>query len=166
MDYSLITGAAASIKTAIDIGRGALSARDTVLIAGEVARMNDQLLQAQQSLFAHNASLLELQQMHFETRDKLRIATEQLAQKGRYVLFQTGLGQFAYRIKLAPAQGGAGEPVPTQPLHYVCQKCFDDGVKVVLRFEDSDQAPALGCPSCKTWVLADLVATEIRSCVR
>ena len=164
MDFSFVSGAATAIKTAIDIGRSALAVRDTVLIAGEVARMNDQLLQAQQSLFAHNTALLDLQQIHFETRDKLRIATEQLAEKGRYVLFQTGVGQFAYRVNLAPAFGGGGEPVLPEPLHYICQQCFDRvGEKVVLRFEDSDQTPALGCPACKAWVLADLVAGEIRS---
>lgn len=167
MDFSFITGTAKGIKTAIDIGRNALAVRDAVLIAGEVARMNDQLLQAQQSLFAHNAALLDLQQIHFETRDKLRIATEQLAEKGRYVLFQTGVGQFAYRVNLAPAQSGTSEPVRSEPLHYICQQCFDRvGEKVVLRFDDSDSAPALGCPSCKAWVLADLVATEIRSRIR
>lgn len=160
MDISAITGALAAIKAARDISAAALAVRDWNLMAVEIARMNDQLLQAQQALFTHNAELLGIQQQLFETSDKLRKAEESLAQRASYLLVETGRGQFAYRVNLPPKLGGASQPGRAQALHYVCQSCFDDGRKVVLSYEFAG-VHCLTCHVCKRYVLADFVAAEL-----
>ena len=153
MDFGLISAAAASITAAVDISRAAAGLRDSALIAAEVAKINDQLLQAQQALFRHNADLLSLQQQHFETAQKLRKAEEALAERGRYSLFEVGQGNWAYRVNFAPQQGGTSEPGATQTPHYLCQPCFDGGRKSVLAY--STFSGMLECSICKAQVSSE-----------
>lgn len=161
MDSGLISGAMASVAAAIDIGRNTLAVREGALVSAEVARMNDQLLQAQQALFAHRAELFELQQLHFETSDKLRKAEELLAQRSNYVLVQTGKGQWAYRVNVTPELGAVAQPGLAQAAHYVCQPCLDvRGHLVVLKFSDGMGPPALFCPVCKDHVVAEYLGAE------
>ena len=159
MDYSLIAVAATAIKVAKEIGASALSIRDANLVALEITRMNDQLLQAQQALFTHNTDLLGLQQQLFETSDKLRKAEELIAQRGSYALVETGLGQWAYRVNVRPKLGGADQPGAAQSAHYVCQKCFDAGRKVVLKF-GAAFGPNLCCDGCGKCVSASRLGAE------
>ena len=159
MDYSLITGAVASIKAAIDIGSNALAVRDGALVLETVTRMNDQLLKAQQALFAHNAELFGLQQQVFEAHDKLREANELLAQRQNHVLVQTSKGQWAYGVNVGPQGGTVIDPCPPQPPHYVCQPCLDIRRQLaVLRYNGDPDLPLLTCPGCDNHLLADLVA--------
>lgn len=154
MDFSLVSAAITSIKTAKDIAGSALAVRDWNLVATEIAKMNDQLLKAQDALFSHNSQLLELQQQLFETTEKLRKAEESIAERGRYSLVDVGGGQWAYRVNVSPVQGGSGEPSASQFPHYVCQPCFDNGRKVVLQLGDAMGYKHLWCPVCKTTVSA------------
>ena len=145
MDFGLISAAAASITAAVDIGRAAAGLRDGTLIAAEVAKINDQLLQAQQALFRHNADLLSLQQEHFEAIQKLRKAEAALAERGNYSLFEVGQGNWAYRGNAAAEQGGT--------FHFLCQPCFDNGRKSVLAY--SDRSGMLDCSVCKAQVSSE-----------
>lgn len=151
MDVGLPTGAIASLNAAAGIGRAALEIRDMAKLSGEVLKLNGAVLDAQQSLFKLSAELLALQQQHFETAEKLRKANEALAERGRYTLVQVSLGQWAYRVDVAPQASGSGEPRVAQPAHYVCQKCFDEGRKVVLQHSTGSYlGPTFTCPGCKT----------------
>lgn len=161
MDTSLITGAAACIKMAIDIGSNALAVRDGALVLETVTRMNDQLLKAQQALFAHNADLFGLQQEVFQAHNKLREAEELLAQRQNYMLVQTSKGQFAYGVNVGPQDGTVIEPGTPQPPHYVCQSCLDIRRQLaVLRYNGDPDLPLLTCPGCENYLVADLVAAE------
>lgn len=146
MDLASISTAVSALKAAKDIGQAAVAFRDFNQAAGAIAQINEQLLKAQDSLFTHNAQLMELQQQHFEAREELRKLKEALAEKARYTLFEISPGEFVYRSDVVPQQGGSGEPGAAQPLHYLCQTCFDKGSKSVLQ-KPGDR---LYCPLCKT----------------
>lgn len=151
MDLSLITGAAGALKTAVDIGRAAVDIRDNAKIGEAVVRMNEQLLNAQQSLFVHSAQLAELQQKYLEATQELTKVKETLAQRGRYSLFEIVPGQFVYRVDIRPESAGAGNPGGAEPEHYVCQPCFDGPElrRVVLRRIDSAHwGRSWKCPVC------------------
>ncbi|WP_159918008.1 hypothetical protein [Pantoea sp. 18069] len=153
MDWSAISGITASIGAARDIAKGMSALRDSTLINERTSALLEQLLKAQEGLLSHNAALLQLQGEHFEAREKLRKLEEAGRERGRYSLFQLRPGQFAYRVNLVPQQSGADEPASTEPLHYVCQPCFDKGIKSVLTGTFMMGVPnGLVCPTCKTQV--------------
>lgn len=126
MDLSLIGAAASAISAAKDIGRAAVGIRDANLIAGELTRMNDQLLTAQEALFRHNSQLLELQQQHFDATRELRELKTVVTERAAYVLAEICTGSWAYAERAA--RQGEQYPPP-----YLCQPCYDQGVKAFLR---------------------------------
>jgi len=144
MDFSLISVAASSIGAAKQIGAAALALRDSNMLAAEIGRMNDQLLKAQDSLFAHNTQLLTLQQELIEAREKLRAAEQRVSERASYELTEVSLGKWVYQ-HIPGAPGGT----PHRRPHYVCQPCFDNGRKVVLQYIESDMGNVLDCQVCK-----------------
>jgi len=143
MDISLITGAVSSIKQAAEIGKVLLTIRDTSMVSQEVLKIQELLLKAQESLFSLSAQLIALQQENFNTTEELRKCKETLAERGRYSLFSLSDKFHAYRVNLAPE--GTHSISASEPLHYVCQPCFDKGIKSVLHVGEYRAV----CPVCK-----------------
>lgn len=133
MDLGLITSAVRSIGAAKELTQAMIGVRDFNMVAGTVAQINEQLLKAQDALFTHNADMSELQQKNLEMLQELRAMKELIAQRGRYSLFEISKGAFVYRLKPVEAIAHDGNPVAPEPDHCVCQRCFDNGVKVVLQ---------------------------------
>lgn len=145
MDFpSLATG-----MTSLGLIKQALAAaieiRDFNKAATEIAKLNDALLDTQNAVIAQNSTLFALQQEKFEAAEELRKLKEALAEKSRYSLFEIFPRMFAYRVNLPPAESRAGEPITSQPLHYLCQGCFDKGIKMVLQASGSGWI----CNGCK-----------------
>lgn len=142
MDMQQLTAAAASLKTAMDFGRAALELKNYNDMAAKVSDLNSKILDAQQSLFAHNVQLSELQEEHRTALRDLEAAKTALAERGRYLLHAVAPGRFAYRA----------EATATEPEHYICQPCFDgpDRRKAVLQDHPPTQRTAgyLLCPVC------------------
>lgn len=149
MDFSQISIAVGALKTAKDIGQAALAFRDFNQTAAALTQINEQLLKAQDGLFAHNAQLMELQQRYYDTVEELRKAKESLAERGRYRLFEISDRVFVYEANIGASNGDVGDPNSMEPLHYVCQPCFDKGVKSVLRKHVYWGEVSLECPICK-----------------
>lgn len=145
MDMTAIASLTAAISAAREIAQGAIGMRDTVLVSEATSRLVQKLLDAQNALLAHNAALLQLQSEHFEAREELRKLREAASERGRYTLFELAPGKFTYRMNITPEQSGSSEPGSTEPVHHVCQTCFDNGRKAVLRIS---QYVAV-CPLCK-----------------
>jgi len=130
---TLFTTAANSLKAAKDIGVALTGLRDWNLVAEKVTALNNELLNAQDALFSQRAALLQLQDEHFKCREELRKVREALDERKRYTLVDMGCGYFAYRMNLPPEESHAAQPAGAQAMHYVCQRCFDIGRKVVLQ---------------------------------
>ncbi|HBZ46439.1 MAG TPA: hypothetical protein DEO93_03890 [Stenotrophomonas sp.] len=142
--------------TAIDLIRKGLSAaievRDFNKAAAELAKLNEALIGAQTALLAQNATLFDLQREKFETTEKLRKAEEALAERGRYSLFELTTGNYVYRVNLTPQKSGSSEPGSSEPMHYLCQACFDGGRKVVLQRQHALGSIHARCPACSNEV--------------
>lgn len=149
MDLSLIGAMATAITSAKQLATSALAIRDFNEMAAVVSQLNEQLLKAQESLFSHNTELLGLQQKQFETAEELRKLKEALAERGRYTLFELSDRVFVYQMNVVPALGEASDPVGKEPLHYLCQPCFDKGIKSVLQKYDFYGSISLECKICK-----------------
>ena len=149
MDFANVKIIQASLSVARDVGKALVQLRDWNLVAEQVTKLNDQLLDAQERLFSLSGDLLVLQQEHLEMAEKLRKAVEALAERGRYTLVQISPGQWAYRLNVGPEGSGATDPGGAQPTHYVCQQCFDSGRKVVLQRDDFYGHAQVICNGCK-----------------
>jgi hypothetical protein len=149
MDLSMISAAASAITVSKELAKAALGVRDFNEMAPVVAKLNEQLLKAQESLFGHQAQLLALQQEHFETTEKLRKVEKSLAERGRYTLIELSPGNLAYTANVAPVDGNAIDPARAEPQHHVCQPCFDKGNKAVLRRLVVWGTETWTCPLCE-----------------
>ena len=144
-----------TLTNAKQLAQAAMDLRDFNSQTAAITEINGQLLKAQEQLFVHQSQLLQLQEQHFEAREELRKLKEAQAERERYSLFDVGEGQFVYRVNLVPEQSGAAEPAAAEPLHYLCQPCFDGRVKSVLQTiwtgtKHTGRSEALRCSICET----------------
>lgn len=163
MDFSMIGAATSAITASKELAKAAIGIRDFNEIAPKIAELNNQLLKAQDALFTHQAQLLTLQNEQFETAKELAKLKEALAQKGSYSLFELSAGVLVYRVNISPVEGHVSDPASTQPLHYVCQSCFDKGIKVVLKRVETWQAVGHYCSGCKENYLESKKPSAVRA---
>ena len=139
----------ASLTIAKEAATAAIGIRDHNLVATQIAAVNDQLLKAQQGLFLYGTQMADIQNNLRETQDQLRELKRVQSERDNYALFQLSEGVWVYRSKpLAEVSEGNGDAV--QPPHYICQKCFDSGKKVVLQRTVELSAVLLRCFGCNT----------------
>ncbi|MDR3100778.1 MAG: hypothetical protein LBV73_27410 [Paraburkholderia sp.] len=125
MDLSFISAAATSLGLAREFGKAALAVRDFNEMAAIVSQLNDQILKTQDSLFAHNAELLRIQQDQFESAQKLREMQQTLDDRRDYELVIIGKGLRAYQRKASAITESECAPVAADLAHYFCQPCFE-----------------------------------------
>jgi hypothetical protein len=150
MDFGLISTAVSSLVAAKDLGAAMIGVRDSNIVSGTIAQMNEQILKAQEALLTHSLQMSELQQRHFEALEKLRAMEKLIADRGSYSLHEISRGSFVYRSNFPERLGHDGNPIAPEPVHYVCQPCFDKNVKVVLQQHDVWGKITLNCSACKT----------------
>lgn len=148
MDLSAVSAVVSAISASKELAKAAIGVRDFNEMAPVIAQLNDQLLKAQDAMFKHNAQLMALQQENFEATEELRKMKEALAERGRYSLVELSDRVFVYRVNVSPSSGDMGNPVSTQPIHHLCQPCFDKGVKSVLQKSSFYGAISLECTIC------------------
>ncbi len=124
----------AGAKAALDLLSGAIRARDDARIQAATLELRERLfamsdiamayIEKNASLVSANAALqlahAELGRVHAELVDRMR-------ERERYVLHDVATGSFVYASQ-PPVQG------EQTPAHYLCQPCYDQGTKAVLRF--------------------------------
>ena len=139
MDATSLVLISKGIGAARALADAVLKTRDTVKYGPVIAQMNEQLINVQGGLVTHNAEMMELQQKYYAACDELRRLKAVAAERECYSLHEIGPGVFAYRLDTSKK---------SEPLHYLCQPCFDKGVKSVLQ-DLYDQGPqTLGCNVC------------------
>jgi len=129
-------GAARALADAV------LKTRDTVKYGPVIAQMNEQLINVQGGLVTHNAEMMELQQKYYAVCEELRELRRAAAERDRYSLIEITPRVFVYRVKPDCLNG--------EPLHHLCQPCFDKGTKSVLQESNFWGTVYLECSICKT----------------
>ena len=133
---ALIGSAVQSLGIIKTLADGLMTARERNLVIEIKSGLHTQVIKLQGTLISmqeREHMLLDgkrnAEQMAFELQARLE-------ERERYELRELCPGVFAYAYKAGP---GA-----TEPLHYLCQPCFDKGVKQVLRhLEDSAGSGAM-----------------------
>lgn len=133
-----------AMSSAVDFVKTAIQARDE-------ARINEALAEIQQKRVDLSMAAIEL----IEKSCALAIANSELANKvaelerklnerTHYALFEVAPGRFVYRF--VPDEGDSN------PEHYVCQLCYDKGIKSVLRFYATmdGHSKRYACAACES----------------
>lgn len=132
MDLSAIASLATSIKLASELGKAALGVRDFNEFATAISKVNDQLLKAQDGLLQLSIQTHSLVQQLADAEKKALKLQEAANERARYSLFKLSAGIFVYRLKTPDELHNIGAQSPSEPTHYLCQRCFDSGTKSVL----------------------------------
>ena len=135
-----IATALASIQTTVDLIKAGIEARDQGKVRAAVADLSARYadlsmaaLALSEKLRAVDASLAQLERENRELRKQLE---ERLA----YKLYEVKPGLFCYRFE--PSADSE------EPAHYLCQPCYDKGVKSVMRqVRFMGESERLNCPS-------------------
>jgi hypothetical protein len=130
------SAALSAARASLDLLKGAVAARDDAKIQAAIAdmatRLTDATLAALSS--AEKASSLQAQLQALQ-RDKEGLEAK-LVERSMYELHEVRPGAFVYKLK-AQAQG-------ENPPHYLCQHCYDKGIKSILTTR-ADHANSLIC---------------------
>ena len=154
MDLSLIATAITAISAARDIGKAAVELRDFNQLAAATSQIREQVLKAQDSLFAHNGQLFAMQQEIFDLKDLLRQKESALVEAQneiakikqkkleleQYERFRLTEGGWVYRRKEAATED-------EKKMAY-CPNCFEDEHLSMLQLGTRQDRNLLVCPRC------------------
>lgn len=139
-----ITAALGAVRTAVDIARMAVDARDDARAKQAIAEIQMKLLDVMSAALAVSEKAAALQAALVESQDAHRQLKAAVAEKEACTLAEIRPGGYAYSSKLL--QEGNYQHTP-----YFCQPCYDKGVKALLKFSPAREgADALWeCPETK-----------------
>jgi len=149
MDYEMLQGAISSLKVAGDIAV-ALNGLKTM------SEVQAKAIELQQIILTVQSSALTAQSDQFTLLQTIRDLEAEVArvkawdeEKQRYALVSPWGGAVTYALKK--------ESSLSQPAHWICATCYENGRKAILN--DFVEAPAkgrhsvgLGCPVCKAHI--------------
>jgi hypothetical protein len=147
-DVLAFAGMIQSFQAITNITKALIGMRDAAMIEGKVIELQGEILSAQASAFAaqadHAASIsrisaLEKEVAHLKAWD---------AEKQKYHLVEL-------RTNVAPGHGGAlayalkEQTKSSEPIHFLCPNCYEDGRKAILQQEwRPGRVDILYCLSC------------------
>jgi len=120
-----LTSALSALKQTFDLIKTGVEIRDDSKIKKGIADFLDKYLALQ-------TSALEIQQQNLKLLDEKRIVEDKYkelenkqTERERYLLHKVTEGIFVYKYSS-----------DDKPEHFICQNCFDKGIKSVLRYSD------------------------------
>jgi hypothetical protein len=146
-DMGALAAALASLNAAKDIAQAMIGLRDAAAFQGKLIEFQGKIIEANNAAFAaqeeRSALLEQIRALEKEVADLKAWETE----KQRYQMEEVWPGATAYVLK-KEAQG-------TEPIHWLCVRCYHEGKKGVLQLgtKTADQAGRLKgweCSVCKS----------------
>jgi hypothetical protein len=136
-----ILAALSGLKSALDLARLAIDARDDAKIKTALAEVSELYIAALTAAADSAKRFHDLQTEHLLLKDEQRDLRHRIEERSKYRLEAIGPGVFCYRADLDEASG--------EPAHFLCQPCYDRGIKAILRlmprYTPDDQA-VWSCP--------------------
>lgn len=145
MDFSQGAAIVATLNGAREIVRGLINQRDAQKLSSVQSQLTEHIINAQAQLAELLAVLVERTGRIAELEEQVRDLKRDQLERHRYELAELGpRGALAYRLKPAAALSER----QSEPPHFVCQPCFDKGVKAVLQFGGAMGIRTFHCPVC------------------
>lgn len=148
MDIASISGALAAVRTAFDLTRTAIAARDDQKIALALQEVQDKLLCmtiAATDVAEKNAALVQelaaARKRESDLHERLAKAESQARDEADYELQELAADNWVYVHRPSVEQG-------KRP-HYLCSTCFKQGKHAILKELRSFGVVFLQCPICK-----------------
>ena len=143
MDAITVGGALSSFKTLTDIAQSFLQVRDTTLIQGKVVELQSAIIGAQNETMAIQAAQAPLLARVDKLEKEIVRFKDWEGEKQRYHLKELVVGVLAYAMK--------SEAANSEPPHYICPNCYNQGKKSILQrtVPGSVRTLSLKCPDCR-----------------
>lgn len=144
VDVMSIHSAILGLKTAADMAKGFLQLQSMAEVQGKVIDLQSAILAAQSSALAAQSEQSSMIQQVRELEEEIARIKAWEAEKQRYKLVAILDGTAtAYALKES-CKG-------TDPPHWLCTKCYDDGRRTILQPQyDKAGSGLLVCPTCKS----------------
>ena len=141
-------GALGALQTASNIVKTFAGLRSDTERSAKLVELNNQIMAAQTGAIQANAAQAKLIDRVGNLEKELIRHETWTAEKQRYELKEIALGSFAYALK-KEAQG-------SEPMHFICQTCYENGKKRILQIHHKHHGHAplsqrsnYICPECK-----------------
>jgi cell division protein FtsB len=145
MDMGSIASAVSSLKAAGEIAKGLISLKTMAEVQSKAIELNQQIIDAQQQIFATNAVQTALVEKIRTLEGQVTRMKDWDAQKQRYKLAAPFPGCMVYALQKSMNTG--------ETAHYLCASCFQKGESSILQgIEDRTgvRNAAYQCPVCKS----------------
>ena len=142
MDITLIQGTISGLKVAADITKSLMQLKSISEVQAKVIDLQTTILSAQSSALAANADQTTMVEEIRALKEEIACIKAWESQKQRYQLTQLWEGAiFVYALKESMGE--------SEPPHWICTKCYEDGVRMILQPRTKDGYMYLYCPTCK-----------------
>lgn len=140
-DLSLVAGLITNFSAAQNIAKAMLELKTISEVQGKVVELQSVIMSAQSSALAAQAEQSALVQRVAELEKEIADIKAWEAEKQRYQLNALEPGIFAYSLKCDAAN--------SEPPHWVCSRCYNEGRKFFLQSEgDFYAATEYVCHGC------------------
>jgi len=123
-----ITGALTAARALAELAKVAIDARDDAKAKGAIADLQSKLFDATSAALAMAEKASALQTALSEAQREKGEIEAKLSDRASYALHEIRPGAFVYAAK------AGGDGAADRPAHYLCQPCYDKGIKAILRF--------------------------------
>jgi len=145
MDMALIQGTISSLRLAGEIAKDFLDLKTFNEVSGKVAELQSAILTAQSSAMEANAAQFSMIEEVRALKAELTRIKAWDTEKSRYKLFEPWKGSIAYALK--------GSMSNSEPPHYICTGCYENGRKSILNQTTNVHRDIFySCPVCKSQV--------------
>jgi hypothetical protein len=142
-EIAAVSGMLSALQSAAKITQGLLKMGETARIQEKVIELNGEILTAQQSAFAAQATQTSLLERISDLEKEVARHEEWEAEKKHYHLQQVYPGALAYVLK--------PDTDTAEPPHWLCTNCYEHGKKSLLQRRNSDRRriAIFLCSPCK-----------------
>lgn len=152
-----VTAALGSLRTAFDLVKLGVAARDDAKIRDALSAMAERLADANFAALEASERVMAQSALIDDLKTQLRDAQQRVREREDYVLQEVRPGAFVYAFRPKQRAGEAAQPGNDHvaPPHYLCQVCFDDGKKSVLQRSPNGRVLYCKISSAHNVVIAD-----------
>jgi hypothetical protein len=150
-DMSAIAAALSSLNAAKDIAQAMIGLRDSAAFQAKLIEFQSKLIDANSAAFAAQDERSTLLERIRELEKEMAAIKAWETEKQRYQLKEVFRGALAYVLK--------DEAKGTEPIHWLCANCYQDGKKSILQrngpADNTWQAIYWKCQACPAKIIAE-----------
>jgi hypothetical protein len=155
-DMALFQGAITGLNAAAQMVKGLIGLKISAEVNSKIIELGGEIVSAQANASAAYAEYLSMLQKVRELEEELARVKAWETEKQRYRLIEINYGAFAFALK----EDSKG----TEPPHWICAKCYQDGKKSILQHNGVAfvRESKVRCSTCKAEIPDGHKSTKIQ----